>query len=98
MPGILPPVSPIQLGQDRGTLLEAQARAMFKIAERCLKNGDLDKARTCYEETHLLAPETRYGRRAIQRLTDIDSARSGHVSGAAEEQEPKGPAGTRPRD
>jgi hypothetical protein len=53
-----------------------QARTMFKIAERCLHNGDLDMARTCYEETHLLAPETRLGRKAIQRLADIDRVRT----------------------
>jgi hypothetical protein len=69
---------------------QAQARAMFAIAERCLRNGDLDKARTCYEETHLLAPETRFGRQAIERLAEIDSARSGSVGeGTAEEQEPR---------
>ncbi len=67
-----------------------QARTMFAIAERCLKNGDLDKARTCYEEAHLLAPQTRLGRQAIQRLADIDSARTA-TQQDAEEQEPRQP-------
>jgi hypothetical protein len=87
----------LENGSDRVALQAAQARAMFEIAERCLKNGDLDKARTCYEETHLLAPETRYGRDAIQRLSAIDSARTSEVSGGAEEQELRGPT-ARPRD
>jgi hypothetical protein len=69
-----------------------QARALFATAERCMKNGDLDKARTCYEETHLLAPETRVGRRAIERLSEIDNKRAIPVSGAGEEQEPREPA------
>jgi hypothetical protein len=85
-------------GRDRNALQEAQARAMFAIAERCLRNGDIDKARTCYEETHLLAPESRCGREAIQRLAGIDSARTVVIGGGAEEQEPTGPAAGRPRD
>jgi hypothetical protein len=68
-----------------------QARALFATAERCLKNGDVDKARTCYEETHLLAPETRVGRRAIERLSEIDNTRTIPVTGAGEEQEPREP-------
>lgn len=67
-----------------------QARALFDIAERCRKVGDLDKARTCYEETHLLVPDTRLGRRAMERLIDIDSALINGVQGTAEEQESVG--------
>jgi hypothetical protein len=69
-----------------------QARALFATAERCLKKGDLDKARTCYEETHVRAPETRVGRRAIERLSEIDNKRTIPVTGPAEEQEPRAPA------
>lgn len=69
---------------EPATLRLDQARAMFEIAERCRKKGDLDKARTCYEEAHLLAPETRVGRQAIERLADIDSSRTSQ--GSAEPQ------------
>jgi hypothetical protein len=75
-----------------------QARALFATAERCLKNGDLDKARTYYEETHLLAPETRVGRRAIERLSEIDNMGTLPVSGAGEEQEPREPAASPSRN
>jgi Flp pilus assembly protein TadD len=51
---------------------QQEARALFDIAERCQKNGDRDMARTCYEEAHLLAPQTDFGRLAIQRLSELD--------------------------
>ena len=70
----------------RATL--AEARALYRIAERCLKNGDLDMARTCYEETHLLAPESSLGREAIQRLADIERPRTSG-EGTGEAQEPR---------
>ncbi len=79
-------------------LRRQQARTLFATAERCFKNGDLDKARTCYEEAHLLAPETRVGRRAIQRLSEIDNMKTTPVAGAAEEQEPPIPAAPRLRN
>jgi hypothetical protein len=65
------------------TLKQLQARVLFEIAERCLRRGDLDKARTCYEEVHLLAPETAAGWQAIQRLADIDNARASAPAGGA---------------
>ena len=82
------------VGDDQGqeSLQQAQARALFATAERCLKNGDIDMARTCYEEAHLLAPQSRVGRQAIQRLGDIDNAQTSPVTGPAEEQEPRAPA------
>ena len=76
-----------------------QARTLFEIAERCRKVGDLDKARTCYEETHLLAPDTRFGRRAMDRLAEIDQKRVGGGEGNAEEaEEPDLPDGRRHED
>ena len=88
----------VQNEPDRTTLQENQARTLFEIAERCLRNGDFDKARTCYEETHVLAPETPFGRQAIQRLVDIDNARINDVGASAEEQEPRSPAPRRFRN
>jgi hypothetical protein len=69
-----------------------QARAMFAIGERCRRLGDLDKARTCYEETHLLSPTSRYGRLAMQRLAEIDEGR-----GTTEEEQGPRPGKRRRR-
>jgi hypothetical protein len=52
---------------------QQEARALFDIGEECRKKGDLDMARTCYEEAHLLAPQTDFGRLAIQRLAEMDN-------------------------
>jgi hypothetical protein len=84
--------SKVDEGATPQAVRRQQARALFAIGERCLKNGNLDKARTCYEEAHLLAPETRVGRRAIERLSEIDNKRTIPVNGAGEEQEPVAPA------
>jgi len=73
--------------QNQLSLEEMQARALFAIAESCLSKGDIDKARTCYEETHLIAPESACGRQAMQRLAEIDGIRINAVAGNAEEQE-----------
>lgn len=67
-----------------------QARALYEIAERCRRQGDLDKARTCYEETHLLAPTSRLGRQAMQRLSEIENrSLGGSRLGDVEESEPR---------
>lgn len=77
---------------DYAEIQLSQARAMFLIAERCRKKGDLDKARTCYQEAHLLSPQSKYGRQAILRLEEIDAAcLPADDNGAAEEQEPGAP-------
>lgn len=54
---------------------DLQARRLFEIAERCRAAGDDDKARTCYEEVHLLSPGSPEGRLAIDRLWELDRAR-----------------------
>src|SRR3954469_15681098 len=36
----------------------AEVRHLFEIAERCRLKGDLAKARTCYQEVHLMSPTT----------------------------------------
>lgn len=73
--------------QQACTPRQAQARTMFLIAERCRLNGDLEKARTCYEETHVLAPNSRYGKEAIQRLAEIEAARLAATKDFAAEEE-----------
>jgi hypothetical protein len=61
------------------------ARRIFQIAERCLNKGDLDMASSCFQEVHLLAPTSRYGQRAIERLSQIESRKA--QTGDAEEQD-----------
>ncbi len=52
---------------------QQEARALFQIGEECRKKGDAAMARTCYEEAHILAPQTDFGRQAIQRLAEMDN-------------------------
>jgi hypothetical protein len=63
----------------------ATARRMYKIGERCLRKGNLDMAYNCFQEAHLLAPTSSYGRRAIDRLSEIDECRVGQGSTEAQE-------------
>ena len=51
-----------------------EARHLFEVAERCRRKGDVAKARTCYEEVHLMCPTSRYGRLAIDRLQELEQA------------------------
>ncbi len=52
---------------------QQEARALFDIGEECRRKGDPNMARTCYEEAHILAPLTDFGRLAIQRLSEMDN-------------------------
>lgn len=52
------------------------AHTLYRIGERCRRNGDPEMARNCYEEAHLICPECRYGRLAIRRLAVMDSRKS----------------------
>jgi hypothetical protein len=63
------------------------ARRMYRIGQRCLTKGDLDMAYNCFQEAHLLAPTSRYGRQAVTRMSEIDARKT--QEGAAEEQEPR---------
>jgi len=66
----------------------AGARRLYLIGERCRRQGDLDMAVNCYHETHLLCPLSSYGRKASQRLMEIEARRvTEPVLGDAEEQE-----------
>lgn len=76
---------PVQPTADNTDSREAQARRLFQIAERCRRNGDLEMARTCYEETHLISPASRCGQLAMQRLRDLERYQNG--DGAAEESD-----------
>jgi hypothetical protein len=63
-----------------------QAAELFKIAERFRRNGDYAPARALYQRVHLLAPTTRFGRLAIDRLSQVEE----RMREAAEEQEAPG--------
>jgi hypothetical protein len=49
-----------------------EARQVFQKGERWRSMGALVKARTCFEEAHLLSPTSRFGRRAMQRLIELE--------------------------
>jgi hypothetical protein len=53
----------------------AAARRMYLIAERCRRQGDLDMASNCYQETLLLCPHSAYGRKSLTRLHEIEACR-----------------------
>jgi hypothetical protein len=69
------------------SIRELEARHLFDIAELCVSLGDLAKARTCYEEAHVICPTSACGRLAIDRLRELDRARFGAGGDTAEEQE-----------
>lgn len=81
-PGTPLPAAPVAKEADGRA---EQAKRMFQIAERCRRGGDLEMARTCYEETHLMSPTSRFGRLAMQRLRDLERHQDGN--GAAEESD-----------
>jgi hypothetical protein len=54
----------------------AGARKLYRIGERCRREGDLDMAVNCYYETHLLSPNSTYGRKAQERLKEIQTRRA----------------------
>jgi hypothetical protein len=49
-----------------------EAQRLFETGERCRRSGEYDKARTCFQQVHLLAPTTLHGRMAIVRLEEIE--------------------------
>ena len=71
-----------------------EARHLYEVAERCRRKGDLAKARTCFEEVHLMCPTSEYGRRAIDRLRELEQV----SADTAEEQDapPRAPTEVEP--
>jgi tetratricopeptide (TPR) repeat protein len=67
---------------------ETEAKALFRIAERCRHLGDLDMAENCYEETRLLCPDSDYARKAEQHIRQMKARRAVESEDAFEEQEP----------
>jgi hypothetical protein len=77
-------------GHSQGVLLE-QARRMYLRAERARQAGNLDRAYIRFQQTHLICPDSDYGRKAMQRVHEIELKRAGERTGAAEEQEEPAP-------
>ena len=71
----------------------AEARHIFQLGESCRRQGDLDKARTCYEEAHLLSPTSRFGRLAMQRLHELEQLRD---AGETQEEPRRAPTHDEP--
>jgi hypothetical protein len=54
------------------TTEEKLANQLFRDAENCARQGQLEKARLYFQQTHLLAPTSKLGRQAIDRLQQIE--------------------------
>ena len=63
---------------------EKKAKEAFSRAEHYSQMGQLREARHAYQETHLLAPTSAVGKKAIERLREIDNPGNDFF----EEQEP----------
>lgn len=74
---------------ERQRLVERyrQAQRIFALGMEYQQRGALNKARTCFQEAHLLSPDTRFGRMAMQRLNDLESqSRTGDGTEDSEER------------
>ena len=58
--------------QQPATVQEKMAQRMFRDAEDCARRGHLEKARLLYQQVHLLAPTSNIGRKAIDRLQQVE--------------------------
>lgn len=58
------------------------ARRLYRVGRRCLRQGDLDMASSCFHEVQLLAPASRYSQLALDQLNEINEQRT-----ASEEEE-----------
>jgi len=72
-----------------------QAQRIYGLGIEYQQTGNLMKARTCFQEAHLLSPETRYGRLAIERLDYLEKNLSTATGGVEEADEP--PSGRQAR-
>jgi hypothetical protein len=62
---------------------EQRARELLELADRCGEKGEFARARAGYQQVHMLAPTSVYGRLAIRRLAAIEEK----MREAAEESE-----------
>jgi hypothetical protein len=79
-----PAPAPTAPGDQPSSPAARRAVEIFERAERQQQRGEWTDARRAYEEVHLLAPISRVGQQAIQRLRGLEAPRNN----LAEEQEP----------
>lgn len=51
---------------------EKAAQEAYRRAEECARTGQLEQARLLFQQTHLLAPLSKVGRQAIDRIQQIE--------------------------
>jgi len=54
------------------TAEEKLANKMFHEGEACERVGEFEKARFCFQQAHMLAPTSKLGRKAIDRLQQLE--------------------------
>ncbi|MCI0464026.1 MAG: hypothetical protein L0Z62_44395, partial [Gemmataceae bacterium] len=79
------PPRPDKLIYETDRLRLAETRKLYLVGERCRRLGDLDMAYRWYEEAHGWCPHCAYGRKALERMRQIERQRG---EGSGEEQEP----------
>jgi hypothetical protein len=57
---------------DPAVVQEVQGNLLFQLAEGCRLKGDYARARTFYQQVHMLTPTSRQGQLAIDRLVEIE--------------------------
>jgi hypothetical protein len=77
---------------DRQQIVERfrQAQRIYLLGMQYQQQGAVSKARTCFQEAHLLSPDTRFGRMAMERLHELESRSA--LTGAEEAEEQLKPA------
>jgi hypothetical protein len=87
-------LSPLKVDREQHIERYRQARRIFLLGMEYEQKGDVSKARVCFQEAHLLSPETRYGRMAMERLSRLENqVRDGRGAEEAEEREKPNPRG-----
>jgi hypothetical protein len=71
-----------------------EAQRLYELAERCVRDGKLDKARALLRQAHMVNPICRFGRRAIDRLQQLEgSGEEPSEPSPTRTQEPPSPGG-----
>jgi tetratricopeptide (TPR) repeat protein len=64
---------------------QSMAAKVFQVAEDSVSAGQLDTAYALFQQVHLICPDCKHGRRAIERMAEIERQRASKTP--AEEQE-----------
>jgi hypothetical protein len=70
---------------------QAEARILYLIGERSREGGDKAMARHCFEEAGRLGSRCAYGRKALERLREIDADQGGEEASEPMEEPPPPP-------